>query len=159
MNMRKTICTITMMLAAGAMVGCDGRPALIPNKDASLRRTSTSFAADAAKRTYEAEAPREAEKQGRVEVNYTIKEIELANLSSEDWVDVEVWINQKYVVSIPMISKANKGAGYRHLNFQMFYDNQGNHIPAGMFNGSFRVEKVEVYRDGKMYEMTKRLAD
>jgi hypothetical protein len=157
--MRKTIGMTMAAMLMGAIVGCDGRPALIPNKDASLRRTSTSFAADAAKRTYETDAPHEIDPAARVEVNYTIKEIDLANLSADDWNNIEVWINQKYVVSIPAVPHANKAAGYRHLNFQMFYDGQGNHIPAGIFGGSFRVEKVEVYRDGKMYEITKRLAD
>jgi hypothetical protein len=39
----------------GTVVGCSGRPSLVPNSDPSLRRSSAHFAADAAKRQYHAE--------------------------------------------------------------------------------------------------------
>jgi hypothetical protein len=151
-----------LMVAAGAVLllaGCAGRAALFPNKDDSLRKTSAQFAADAAKRNYEADAPRGGEAAARAEVDYTLKEVRLANLSPEDWNDVEVWVNQKYVVHLPVIPHQNKGEGYRHLNFQLLYDNQGNYFPVSIVSSKMRVEKVEVCYDGKMYDVPVRLAD
>ena len=156
----KCIIAITALTLAGALIGCEGRPAIIPNKDASLRRTSAQLAADSAKRTYQAEAPKGGEVAGRAEVDYTLKAVHLANLSPDDWDNVEVWINQKYVVYIPKLPHDVKGSGYRHLNFQMFYDQNGQHIPITAFGISkIRVEKVELAMDGKMYDVPVRLAD
>jgi hypothetical protein len=144
-------------LAIGA--GCAGRPALIPNKDSALRKTSAQFASDAAKRNYEAEAPRGGEAVGRAEVDYTLKEVRVANLSPEDWENVEVWVNQKYVVHLPVLPHQQKGEGYRHLNFQLLYDNEGNYFPVSLISSKMRIERVEVYRDGKMYDVPVHLAD
>ena len=149
----------TIVLGAGCVAGCDGRPAILPNKDAALRQTSAKFAADAAKRTYEADAPRGGEALARAEVDYTLKELRLGNLSPDDWTSVEVWVNQKYVIYLPTLPKFNKGDGFRHINFQMLYDNQGEHIPASLFSAKTRIEKVEMYRDGKMFDVPLRLAD
>ncbi len=83
----------------------------------------------------------------------------IGNLSPEDWSDVEVWVNQKYVVYLPVLPKQNKGDGYRHLNFQMLYDNQGAYFPVSIIQSKERVEKVEVYRDGKIFAVPVALAD
>ena len=159
MKMMNAKLVLTAMVLAGWMAGCDGRPSLIPNKDASLRQTSAKFAADAAKRTYEADAPPGGEATARAEVNYTLKEIELGNLSAEDWTNVEVWVNKRYVLFLQSLPKQNKGDGYRHLNFEMFYDNQGDHLPTGLFSTKARIETVHVFREGKMYDVTTKLAD
>ena len=81
------------------------------------------------------------------------------NRTSQEWKDVEVWVNQKYVVHLPVIPHQNKGEGYRHLNFQLLYDNQGNYFPVSIVSSKMRVEKVEVCYDGKMYDVPVRLAD
>jgi hypothetical protein len=157
--MQKLIAIAALSLFAG-LVGCEGRPAIIPNKDASLRKTSAQLAADSAKRNYEADAPKGGEVAGRAEVDYTLKAVHLANLSPDDWENVEIWINQKYVVYIPKLPHDVKGSGYRHLNFQMFYDNNGQHIPISAFGVSkIRVEKVELCMEGKMFDVPVRLAD
>ncbi len=148
-----------VLMVAGFGAGCDGRASLLPNKDPALRQTSTKFAADAAKRSYEAEAPRAGEAVARAEVDYTLKEVRIGNLSAEDWTNVEIWVNQKYVVFLPVLPKLNKGEGFRHLNFQLLYDNHGEHFPVGVFNSKMRVDKVEVYRDGKMYDVPAPLVD
>ena len=139
--------------------GCDGRASLIPNKDESLRKTSTAFAADAAQRTYPADAPKGGDAVGRVEVSYGIKAMELANLSEEDWNNVEVWVNHEYVVFVPLIPKKKDGEGVRHLNFQMLYNKKGEHLPIGLINSSIRVDKVEILRDGKLYNVPFQLAE
>jgi hypothetical protein len=159
MKMKNSIVSLTLISAAVAMVGCAGRASLIPNKDEALRKTSTQFAADAAKRAYKTDAPHGGEAPARAEVDYTLKELRIGNLSPEDWSDVEVWVNQKYVVYLPVLPKQNKGEGYRHLNFQMLYDNQGAYFPVSIIQSKERVEKVEVYRDGKIFAVPVALAD
>ena len=52
-----------------------------------------------------------------------------------------------------------KGEGYRHLNFQMMYDNEGNYFPVNFIMSKVRVEKVEVHHDGKMFDVPVALAD
>ena len=159
MKMNKSLVSLTLVSAALAAGGCAGRPSLIPNKDEALRKTSTQFAADAAKRSYKSDAPKAGEAPARAEVDYTLKELRIGNLSPDDWTDVEVWVNQKYVVYLPSLPKQNKGEGYRHLNFQMFYDNQGEYFPVNVFRSKERIEKVEVYRDGKIFAVPVALAD
>ena len=159
MMMQTTKFISTVLIALGLSTGCDGRASLLPNKDPALRQTSTKFAADAAKRSYEADAPLGGEATARAEIDYTLKEVRIGNLSADDWTNVEIWVNQKYVVFLPVLSKQNKGEGFRHLNFQLLYDNHGEHFPVGVFNSKMRVEKVEVYRDGKMFDVPVRLAD
>jgi len=150
--------TATLMLTS-AIAGCDGRPSLLPNKDPALQKTSTRFAADAAKRSYEADAPLGGEAIARAEVDYTLKEVRIGNLSADDWTDVEIWVNKKYVVFLPSLPKLNKGEGFRHLNFQLLYDNHGEHFPVGVFNSKMRVDKVQVFREGKMYDVPAPLMD
>ena len=159
MKMQTKLGLSMMAVLTGVVAGCDGRPSIIPNKDGALRQTSAKFAADAAKRNYEADAPRGGEALARSEVDYTLKEVRLGNLSPDDWTNVEVWVNQKYVVYLPTLPKFNKGDGFRRINFQMFYDNNGEHIPASLFSAKTRIEKVEIFRDGKMFDVPLRLAD
>ena len=152
-----TLLAAASLAAAGG--GCAGRASLIPNSDPSLRRTSAQFAADAAKRAYEADAPKGGEAAARAEVDYTIKELRIANLSPDDWHDVEVWVNQRWVVFIPSLPHLDKGTeGYRKINFQMLYDKDGNYFPVNLFS-KVRIEKVEVYHDGKMYDVPVKLGD
>jgi len=142
---------IMLVLAAG---GCSGRPSLIPNSDKDLRRSSAQFAADAAKRLpYKADAPRGGEAIGRATVGYTLDQLDVVNLSQEEWNDLEIWVNQKYVVHLPKMLP-NKLVT---LNFQMIFDDKGDYFPTD--NKKTLVNKVEMYKDGKMYEIPVRLGD
>ena len=142
---------IMLVLAAG---GCSGRPSLIPNSDKDLRRSSAQFAADAAKRfPYKADAPRGGEAIGRATVGYTLDQLDVVNLSQEEWNDLEIWVNQKYVVHLPKMLP-NKLVT---LNFQMIFDDKGDYFPTD--NKKTLVNKVEMYKDGKMYEIPVRLGD
>ena len=76
-----------------------------------------------------------------------------ANLSQEEWDNVEVWVNRNYVVFLPKM-EPNK---LKTLNFQMLFDEKGNYFP--LDNKKVLVDKVEVYRDGKMYDVPVRLGD
>ena len=145
--------TISLLAVVAMLVGCAGRPSLIPNADKNLRRTSAQFAADAAKRhPYKSSAPRGGEAVARAEVGYMLKQITLVNLSAEAWNDVELWVNQKYVVFVPVMEPNQ----LKTLNFQMMYDDQGSYFTT---DNKQMVNKVEIYRDGKMYDVKAKLGD
>jgi hypothetical protein len=145
-----TICggflTMTAILAIPGCTG-DGWPTIIPNSDSSLRKTSTQFAADAAKRSYEVNAPRSHDAIARAQYNVMERQFELANLSNSDWQNIEVWVNQKYVVSVPQFDR-NTG---KTLNFALFYDSDGHHFETN--HGNNPVRSLQIYQGGKMYDV------
>lgn len=144
------------MLLVGAMmlVGCAGRPSLIPNPDPALRKSSSEFAADAAKRfPYKADAPHGGEAVARSQVGYMLNRLDMSNLSDEDWMDVEIWVNQAYVVHLPAMEKGK----LKRIPFQMLFNDQGQYFP--LDNHQVLVERVQVYRDGVMYDIPNVIAD
>jgi len=146
-------CLFVLAGLVATAVGCAGRPAIY-SSDKALRKTSAEFAADAAKRQpYKADAPRGGEIAGRAQVGYMADVLEVANLSDADWDDVEIWVNKKYVVWVPKIAKGN----LERLTFQMIFDDAGHSFPTD--NSTVRVKNVEIYKDGKMYDMKTQLAD
>ena len=141
-------------ISAAAGIGCSGRPALIPNPDKNLRKASAQFAADAAVRhPYKSEIPRGGEAIARTQVGYALDRIDLVNLSQDPWTDVELWVNQKYVVHLAKVEPNT----LKIINFQMLYDGQGNYFPTD--NKKVLVSKVEVMKDGKMFDVPVRLGD
>jgi hypothetical protein len=144
-----TICSGFFVAAALlALGGCvEGRPTLLPNADSSLRKNSTQFAADAAKRTYEADAPKSDLTIARAQYNLMESQFDMANLTNWDWKNIEVWVNQKYVLSLPELTK-NSGVA---LNFQLFYDSDGHHFETHW--GGNPVKSLQIYADGKMYDV------
>lgn len=156
MTYRTSIKLTVLGLSAGLFLGCAGRPSILPNADKTLRKTSAQFAADAAKRhPYKAEAPRGGEIAGRAQVGYMLDWLEVANLSDTDWTDVEIWVNKKYVVAVPLMEKG--AARVTRFPFQMIFDDGGNSFPTD--NNKTRIESVELYKDGKMFDVTTKLAD
>src|SRR4051794_10234094 len=137
-----------------AIAGCAGSTSLMPNPDKSLRKNPAQFAADAASRhPYKADAPRGGEADARVQVGYWVNNLDIVNLSQQDWNDVDLWVNQKYVVHIPHMEHGK----LKKINFEMLYDDKGNHFP--LDNKSAMVNKAELFQDGKMYDVAVRLAD
>jgi hypothetical protein len=146
--------TLTGLFALALLAGCAGRPSLVPNSDKDLRKTSVAFAADAAKRTYPASAPHGAEAQAQASVDHGFgNRIEVINLSDENWSNVELWVNQKYVVFIPNWPSRRM----EQINFQMLYDRDGGSFPTN--NKAIRVEKIELFVDGKLHTVPAKLAD
>ncbi len=141
-------------LLAGVVAGCTDRPTILPNSDAELRKTNAQFAADAAKRTYPASAAKggDAKAQASVDHGFTNK-IDVINLAEEDWSNVELWINGNYVIFIP--HWANKEM--KTLSFKFFFDRDGQHFPTN--NKETRVEKIEILKDGKVYNIPMKMAD
>ena len=142
--------------AAILAAGCAGRPSLIPNSDPGLRRTSAEFAADAAKRhPFKGDLPSGGEALGRGSVDYTFKTVQVLNFSDEDWNDVELWINRKFVCWLPRLEKGKEHS--KIMNFTMFYDDKGEYFETD--NGKIRIEQFEMVRNGKIYSFKLGLAD
>jgi hypothetical protein len=150
-------CGILLIAAVALYVsGCisDAKPSLLPNPDPALNKTSAQFAADAAKRhPYKPDVPRGGEAVARAQVGYWINRLEVINLSDQDWKDVEVWVNQKYVVFLPKMEKKL----LKRLPFEMLFDEAGAYFPKD--NNKVMMNKVELYKDGKMYDLPLQLAD
>jgi hypothetical protein len=146
MKMRMLI-GLSLLCLIFSAAGCvsDGRPALFPNPDPNLRKSSAQLAADAAKRSYEADAPKGGQAAARAQYELMDHRIDLVNLSDADWDNVEVWLNHSYVV---FVLKMEKNADKR-LDFEMFFDRDGHHFST--VGGKTPVESLEIYRDGKMF--------
>ncbi len=148
--------TIALLGGLGLAAGCAGRPSLVPNSDPNLRRTSAQFAADAARRhPYTADAPRGGAAMGRAEYNLLMGTLQVLNYSDEDWDNVEIWVNRKYVCWLPKIEKGKQRV--KTINFQMLYDDAGNYFWTN--GGKTPVEQVELYKNGKMYSIDTYLQD
>lgn len=153
--MNRTQLIIALTFVAISVAGCaGGRPSPLPNPDKSLRRSSAEFAADAAKRhPYKADAPRGGQAMARAQVGYVLDRLEVVNLSGEDWSDVEVWVNQAYVVHLPTMERGK----LKVLNFQMIYNDKGNYLPTD--SRKERINTVELHQGGTMYDVRVQLAD
>ena len=139
-----------LALALIPLAGCAGRPSLIPNSDPSLRKTSAQFASDAAKRhPFNTSLQNGGTAKGRAQVGYGRDTIEIVNLGTEDWHNVEVWANRKYVVFIPHV---RAGADrVTTLNFQMMFDDRGHSFPVANRTPDRMVRQLEIVRDGTIY--------
>ena len=153
--MRTTVRIVALLVAGGAtLVGCAGRAELIPNDNPALRRTSAEFAADSAKRfPYKSAAPRGGTAKARAQFGYTVNRLEIVNLSDEVWNDVEIWLNGDYVVFLPAI-KPNE---LQKIPFQAIFNDRGQSFPTD--NSKVLVNKVEIYTGGKMWDVSKQMAD
>jgi hypothetical protein len=145
---------VAFVVGMGLVGGCAGRPSLFPSSDPGLRKTSAEFAADAAKRSYPATAPRGGDAQAQASVDHgMLNRIDVSNLSDGDWNGAEIWVNEKYVVYV-----ANWPAKrMEQITFQMLYDRDGKSFPVN--NKQYRVQSLEVFHDGKLYNIPRRLAE
>jgi hypothetical protein len=139
------------------MPGCTSRPSFVrsANADPALRKSNAEFAADAAHRQYEANANRAGAANGGVEIDYGFHYLSLVNSSSQDWNNVEIWVNQKYVIMIPKISA--DAARAEIVSFDMIYDSHGASFPTD--SQKTPITSVEMYSDGKMFTLMTQLAD
>jgi hypothetical protein len=148
---------LTLIIATSALLaGCAGRAEIFPNSEHALRKTAAEFAADAAKRfPYKADAPRGGDANARAQVGYSVNKLEIENLGDDDWNDVEIWVNKSYVVYLPLL-KAHPGK-ITAIPFQAIYNEDGHSFPTD--NRKTLINSVEVYHDGKMYDVKTQLAD
>jgi hypothetical protein len=154
---RRTL-ALAAALCLAPLVGCAGRPSLIPNSDPTLRKTSAQFASDAAKRhPFNAGLADGGNAQGRAQVGYGRDTIEIVNLGTEDWQNVEIWVNRKYVVFVPRIRAG--ASRVTTLNFQMLFDEKGRYFPLNNSTPDRMVRQLEIVRDGKAYTVPFTQAD
>ena len=154
--MLKTTLTISAAaLAATLSTGCvhDGGPTLFPNPDPNLRMTSEQFAANAAKRVYPASARKAKEPKARAQAAYSLNRLEVVNFTGEAWRDVEVWVNGTHVCHVPVMEDRK----LKEVHFPMLFDQNGNNFP--LDNKRVRVNRVEVFRNGVLYELVCHNAD
>jgi hypothetical protein len=141
-------------MAVGMTGGCSGRTTMFRNSDPALRKSPAQHAADAVKLfPYKADAPRGGEAVARAHVGYSLDRVEIVNLSEQDWNDVEVWVNEGYAILIPTMKRHE----LKILDFRMLYNDKGTYFPTD--NRKVLVNKVEIYRDGKMFDVTTKQAD
>jgi hypothetical protein len=152
---RSLALSVAMLAAAISTVGCAGRVSLLPNSDRARRQTPAQFAAQAAKRSYPVDMPDGGVIEGRAQVAYESNYIQVLNLSSEDWTDIELWVNRKYVVHVPRIEAGTKRV--KSFTFMMLYDDQGNPFPSD--NRKQMIDSLEIVKDGKRYGIPLKLAD
>lgn len=150
-----------LLLVTGAMlVGCAGRTEMIPNDNPALRKTPAEFAADAAKRhPYKSDAERGGQAKAHAEVEYVWDRIRIVNTGDAEWTDIEVWVNGQYVVFLPRLSPKK----LESAPFQALFNDKGQSFPTS--NGKWLnrepivVKKVEIFRDGKLYDVPLSVAD
>ncbi|QOV89071.1 hypothetical protein [Humisphaera borealis] len=140
-----------LCITLALLTGCQDTVSMIPNPDPDLQKTRTEFARDAINRQYNTEAPRGGKIKGGATVDYSDNIMHVANFTNEDWKDVEVWVNGQWVVFVPNIPKNAETS--RRLNFEMMYDRMGRSFPTDNTDEATTVRKVEIFRDGKMYEL------
>jgi hypothetical protein len=149
-GMYKLICLPALLV----LIGCEPKPTILPPSDPALRRTTAQFASDAKKRhPYKADAPRGGEAPARAAVGYELNQIDIVNLSREPWTAVEIWVNRNYVVYVPVMSPND----LKTIHFEMLFDAKGKSFPTN--NKNVLVDKVEVYKDEKMFDVPVRLGD
>ena len=153
-SLRLIALPLSLLIVAG-LVGCSGRVSLLPNSDKSLRRTPAQFASEAAKRSYDPDMPDGGTARARAQVAYESDSIQILNDSEEDWVDVEIWVNHKYVMHMPRIEAGRKRV--KTLTFLMLYDDHGNPFPRD--NRKQMIDSLELVRDGMKYKIPLVLAD
>lgn len=153
-----TLSAYALLIACGAVAsGCAGRPSLLPNSDPALRKSSAQFAADAARRQFDPSTPAAGPANGRAQVGYGMDKIELVNLGTEDWHNVELWANRKYVVFIPYVQAGTRRV--ETVNFQMLYDDKGHYFPVDNSKPQNMVRQLEIVRDGSLYTVPFAQAD
>jgi hypothetical protein len=148
-------CLFALLIVAGNLVGCAGRVAILPNSDKTLRQSPAQFASEAAKRPYRIDLPSGGDAEARAQVAYEVDQIQIVNLAEEDWTDVEIWVNRKYVVHVPRIEAGKKRV--KTLTFLMLYDDQGNPFPSN--NRKQMIKELEMVKDGTKYTIPLVLAD
>jgi len=143
------------IFACGLLAGCEGRPGLIPNSDPALNKTSTQFAADAARRFPYPADPNGGTASGRAEIDLMLTRLQILNSSDEDWNDIDIWVNHSYVCHVPSIPKGKLKV--ETVQFQMLYDVKGDYFATD--NGQHPVTSVEMRRGGKTYQIPIVMAD
>ena len=147
-NKAHAVVAVMVALAAGCASG-DRR--WNPNPELSLQKKPAEYAAYAAEQVYPADATRAEGSPVLAEVDYGYDVVNLVNVGEEDWNDVNVWVNQQFVVKLGSLPVRVQ----RGVNFHALYDREGLRAPSrGVW-----IRTVEIERDGQLYPLRIRIAD
>jgi hypothetical protein len=81
----------------------------------------------------------------------------VVNLGTEDWQNVELWANRKYVVFIPRV---RAGADrVTKIDFQMMFDDKHHSFPVNNATPERMLRQLEIVRDGMVYTVPFAQAD
>src|ERR1700722_20961280 len=154
------LCLCSSVVAVGLFLfasGCTSRPSFVrsANADPARRKSNAEFAQDASLPQYESNASPAGAANGGAVIDYGFHYLSLVNSSNQDWINVEIWVNQKYVIMIPKIS-AN-AAQAEIVSFDMIYDSHGASFPTD--SAKTPITSVEVFDSGKMFSLMTQLAD
>ena len=145
--MRLPLLTVFVLTLAGCSI-LDGRPTLLPNGNKALRKTPAEFAFDAAQRMpYPDDVPVGRSFDVGAEVDYTFDQVHLLNFSGQSFEDVEVWINESYVVHLPVLPDGDK----QELPFRIFYGEGGEHFPTN--NRTVQVDSLRLLVSGEAVQV------
>jgi hypothetical protein len=146
----------TTPVALLALSGCMDRATIFENPDKSLHKPISAFRSDALDRfPYKAEAPKEKEIRARAQVGYPYNRLEVVNFTEQDWENVELWVNRKYVCLIPKMQSRK----LKEIHFPTLMDEKGKSFPMNSHKSEDLIRSVEVFRDGKMYQVTVEATD
>lgn len=138
-----------------ALTGCTGGyTTFTPNALDSLNRKPAQLAADSAKRTYPSDVPSAKTNFIRGEAQYTFDHLHLLNLTDEPMQDVEVWVNERFVVHLPTFPTK---PFIVKIPFRALYDQDAIHFPTN--NRATTVRKVQVLVDGELLDVPVDIAD
>jgi hypothetical protein len=143
---------LAVCLIAAGLVGCGDKPSLFPNSDPKLMKSKTEFAEEA-KKLFPYPGPATEEVIGAAQIDVEYDKIRLTNFSTEEWRNIDLWVNGSYVMRVP---KVEAKEGIRTLDYQMIYNAKGEHLPTN--NEKYRVEKVEIRKNGVMCKVPVKLA-
>ncbi len=153
--MRTTaVCTALSLLII--IAGCMDRATIFNNPDPQLHKPISAFRSVALDRfPYKADAPREREIRARAQVGYHFNRLEVVNFTEGDWENVELWVNRKYVCLVPKMQSRK----LKEIHFPTLMDEKGNSFPMNSNKSEDIIRSVEVYRDGKMYQVAVEAVD
>lgn len=148
----KTGCVVLAAALAVLAGGCaSGTSRINPNPEKSLQKKPKELVAYAAEKEFPVDAQKMEQSPVLAEVDYGLDVINLVNLGTEDWQDVDVWVNQQYVVKLGSLPVGRQ----RGINFHLLYDKAGQRAPSkGVW-----VKSIEIVRGDEVYSPRVRMAD
>ena len=126
----------------------------MPNDNPALRKKPAEFAADAATRhPYPAGVPVAETYDVRAEADYLFDNLDLLNFSGRPFEDVEVWVNETYVVHLPVLPDGD----VQEIPFRAMYDGTGDHFPTN--NRRAQIETVRLLVQGEALDVPMDIKD
>ena len=148
----RLLSAVVGMAVAMTLGGCaSGGSDWLPSTDKDLRKEKEQFIAEAAARSYPADAPQAGLAPVRASIDYGLDVINLVNLSDQPLDGVEVWVNRQYGLALTQLPPREQ----RTVNFRMLFDKTGQQAPSqGLW-----IDTVELLHQGQLYQVRAFAAD